>query len=141
MPIIYLAIALPFLLWCIFRLGLPAGPYRMDPCGKGTFFPHLIAYSVFGYAQVALGVFGASWGISRGLEWHPALVLLFAAIDALLFAGFMAFFYEAYMHATTTNPGKSNYTISRYALVLAFGHSSTILLITGALWMAAEAGK
>ena len=138
---IYAAIALPMLLWLILRFTLSPGPYNMDPCGKGTFFPHLITYSVFGYAVVALSVFGACWGTAMGLDWHPAIVLLLAAVCGLLFAGFMAFFYESWMHAVATPPGKSNYTIGKYAAVLALGFSSVILLIFGALWTAAEAGR
>lgn len=142
--LIYAAVILPLALWVLFRLSLPPGPYNMDPCGKGTFFPHLIAYSVFGYVQAAFSVFGAAWGISRGLEWHPALVLLFAAINALLFVGFLAFFFESYMESNYPyggQVGKSNYTVGKYALVLALGFSSVILLIAGALWMAVEVGK
>ncbi len=136
----YLAIALPFILWLVFRLSMSPGPYNMDPCGKGSFFPHLILYSVFGYVLVTLGVFGSTWAFSEGAKPQAGLMLA-AAIYALLFAGFLAFFYEAWMHAVTTPPGKSNYTVGKYALVLALGHSSTILLISGALWLAVEVGK
>ena len=135
-----LAIMLPCVLWLLFRFSMPAGPYNMDPCGKGTFFPHLILYSVFGYAQVILGVFGATWGFGHGANW-PAAVLLFAALDAFLFAGLMAFFYESWMHAMATPPGKSNYTLTRYAMVLSLGFSSVILLIVGGAWMALEMGR
>jgi len=134
---IYAAIETPFVLWLLFRLYLPAGPYNMDPCGKGTFFPHLILYSVFAYAQVILGVFGAAWAFGEGAKIQAGL-LLFAAAYALLFAGFMAFFYESYM---VGQPAKSSYTLSKYAVVLSLGFSSIILLIAGGVWTAVEVGR
>ena len=143
MPI-ELAIVLPMLLWLLFRFTMSPGPYNMDPCGKGTFFLHLIMYSVFGYAVVALSVFGACWGTAMGLDWHPALVLLFAAVCGLLFVGLLSFWYEGYMVQRYPGPelvGPSNYTIGKYAAVLALGFSSVALLIVGALWTAAEAGR
>lgn len=133
-------IALPFFIWVVLRFAMPAGPYNMDPCGKGTFFPHLILYSVFGYAQVVLGIFGATWGLGHGADW-PAVVLLFAALYAFLFAGLLAFSYEGYMHGMATPPGKSNYTLTRYAMVLSLGFSSVILLVVGSGWMALELGR
>jgi hypothetical protein len=137
MLIIEAATALPLILWIIFRLGLPAGPYRMDPCGKGTFFPHLICYSVFGYFQVLLGIFGATWAYDYSPTLWPAAMFLLAAINALLFCGFLAFFYEAFMVSMATPPGNSNYTVGKYSLVLALGFSSIVLLIGGAVWTAA----
>jgi hypothetical protein len=144
--LIYLALILPFFLWLILRFTMSPGPYNMDPCGKGTFFPHLIMYSVFGYVVLFLSVFCGTWGTNRGLNWHPALVLLFAGIDALLFVGFLTFFYESWMHSmapslTANIPGKSNYTLRKYTLVLSLGISSVVLLIWGALWTAAEVGR
>jgi hypothetical protein len=158
--LIYLALILPILLWLILRFTMSPGPYNMDPCGKGTFFPHLIMYSVFGYVIVALSAIGATWGIARGLNWHPALVLLFAGIDGLLFAGFLTFFYEGWMavrypgiiitingltevkmNGTGEQLGKSNYTLDKYALILSLGVSSVTLLIVGAVWTAAEVGR
>lgn len=138
-----LAITLPFILWLILRFTLAAGPYEMDPCGQGTFFPHLILYSVFAYAQVALGIIGATWAYGYGAK-DAAGILLFAAILALLFAGVLAFSFEAYMAVRYKPPtccAKSNYSIGRYALVLSLGISSTALLIFGAVWAAVEAGK
>ena len=141
----YAAIALPFLLWLILRFTLPPGPYNMDPCGKGTFFPHLILYSTFAYAQVTLGVFGATWAFSHGAKEQAGL-LLFAAAYALLFAGYLAFCYESWMASmaqppTVNLPGKSNYTLAKYAVVLSLGFSSIALLIVGAAWTAVEVGK
>ena len=133
-------IALPMFLWLILRFTLAAGPYNMDPCGKGTFFPHLILYSCFGYAQVILAIFGATWAFGHSANW-PAAVLLFAALYAFLFVGLMAFFYEGWMHAMATPPGKSNYTLNRYAAVLSLGVSSVLLLIVGGAWMAVELGR
>jgi hypothetical protein len=141
MLIIQAAVALPFLLWIIFRLGLPSGAYGMDPCGKGTFFPHLILYSVFGYIQVLLGIFGATWAYDFSPNLWPAAMFLLAAINALLFCGVLAFFYESFM--TDSYPGGlsvnlkiSNYTVGKCSLVLALGFSSIVLLIGGAAWTA-----
>lgn len=140
MPII--PISLLILLWIYFRLALPAGPFNMDPCGKGTFFAHLILYSVFSYAQVVLGVFGAIWAFGHGQNW-PATLLLFSALYAFLFAGLLAFFYESYMVANypTNIVGTSNYTLNKYALVLALGVSSVLLLIAGGASLAMETAK
>lgn len=138
-----LLIALPFFIWVILRFVMPAGPYNMDPCGKGTFFPHLILYSVFGYAQVILGIFGATWGFGHGANW-PAAVLLFAALYSFLFVGFLVYFFEAYMHSNyppTPQVGKSDYTLTRYAMVLSLGFSSVILLVVGSGWMALEVAR
>jgi hypothetical protein len=141
----FAAIALTFVLWLIFRLALPAGPYEMDHGGKeGAFFPHLIMYSVFGYVQVALGIGGAVYGASLGRDWHPGFILLLAASCALLWVGLMAFFFEGYM--TERYPGKgklakSNYSIGKYAAVLSLGFSSFALLIIGGMWLAAEVGR
>lgn len=138
-----LLIALPFFIWVILRFAMPAGPYNMDPCGKGTFFPHLILYSVFGYAQVVLGIFGATWGFGHGANW-PAAVLLFAALYAFLFAGLLTYLYERFMTGYATGGpllAKSNYTLTRYAMVLSLGFSSVILLIVGGAWMALELGR
>lgn len=141
MYLIQAAVALPLILWLIFRLALPPGPYNMDPCGKGTFFPHLIFYSVFAYAQVLAGIYGATWSYSFVANFWPSAMFLFAAIYAFLFAGVLAFFYEGYMHGISTPPGKSNYTVTKYSLVLALGFSSITLLIGAALWTATELGK
>ena len=138
-----LLIALPFFLWIVLRFSMPAGPYNMDPCGKGTFFPHLILYSVLGYAQVILGVFGATWAFGHSANW-PAAILLFAALYAFLFSGLLIFFYERFMAAAyppIMTPGKSNYTLTRYAMVLSLGFSSVLLLIVGGACMALEMGR
>lgn len=143
MLVIQAAVALPLVLWLIFRLTLPAGPYNMDPCGKGTFFPHLIFYSVFAYAQVLAGIYGATWSYSFVANFWPSAMFLFAAIYAFLFAGVLAFFYEGYM-ASNYPPGRvgaSNYTVTKYSLVLALGFSSITLLIGAALWTATELGR
>jgi hypothetical protein len=155
MPI-YCAIALPFLLWLILWLGMPTGPYNMDPCGKGTFFPHLILYSVFAYVQVTLGFVGAAWAWNHGAK-GPAGLLLFAAAYALLFAGLLTYFYEAFMtvsypdvsagvvHAVmggrATLPGKSNYTVGKYSVIFALGFSSVLLLLAGAMQTAVQVAR
>lgn len=64
-----------------------------------------------------------------------ALVLVFAAMDALLFNVLMTVFYEAYLHTkwAFSGDGKSNYTGSKYALVWTLGISAIVYFVVGGL--------
>lgn len=129
---LYFVVVLPFAIWIGLRLSMPPGPYEMDSgAGKtpGTFFPHLIMYSVLFYAFAGLGIWGAVFAWTRFAE-VGAMLLLFSAVYALLFNGWMAFMFETYMHQRYVT-GKSPYTLGRYAVTLALAGSTVILLLAG----------
>lgn len=150
MPIV-IALVLPVIMfaWYIL-LWPPETRYEMDPgygTSKGSFFPLLILYQFLFYAVVGLSIFGAIYSRTHG-DWRPAVMLLIAAIDALLFNVLLLLFYEAYLHSrylglTTGEDGKlltklgpSNYARTKYALILALGASAVLTLIGGAIWTA-----
>jgi hypothetical protein len=141
MPL-YFVIGIPVTLWILLRFTLPAGPYEMDHghgSAKGTFFPLLILYQAFFYILAGLALFGAHWNWQYNDNLWPSLFLCVAALYALLFNGFVLFFYEGYLttkYPGPTRPGVSSYTISRYALVLSLGFSSVGLFVAGAAWVA-----
>ena len=92
------ALLLPWVLWLVLLLALPAGPYEMDAAGKeGRFYPLLILYSAFFYVVLTLALIGATFNVAHGVDWRPGLMLLFSAVYALLFNGLILLFYESYM--------------------------------------------
>jgi hypothetical protein len=120
-------LALPALLWMILRISMSAGPYNMDQGQhRGSFFPLLILYSVFAYIILIASACGAFFSYCADQNW-PAFLFLSAGIEALLFAGFLVFFYEGYMHATAS--GTSNYTLNKYAVVLSLGVSAVVTFV------------
>lgn len=143
--IAYLAAILPMYLWLPFHWLLPSVPYEMDhgpSTAMGTFFAILPHYTRLFYVIAGVGLGGAIYAHHLGYGM-PALFLLCAAADALLFNGFLIFFVEGYYAAKyprnwnfTDPPRASNYTATKYAWVLALGCSAVILLLTGAAWMA-----
>lgn len=154
MPI-EIAVALPFILWIIFRISLPSGPFEMDHgngAAKGTFFPILILYSALFYAIAGLGFYGSIWSWRFASSLWPAALFLLSGIYALLFNGLLVLFYESYMHTKYVGvqiilgqrierTGPSNYTITKYAMILALGFSSVLLLIAGSAWTGLELGR
>ena len=122
--IAYLSLALPALLWLIFRITLPAGPFEMDHSGQpGTFYALMIVYQRFFYFVAGASAAGAV--IARmGDKPEPAVLMIAAATCAMLFNGFLTLFYEAYL-------AKTKYTINRYALIMALGFSAILLLLAG----------
>jgi hypothetical protein len=121
------ALALPALIWIALRLLLPSGPYSVDQGQhKGSFFPLLIMYSVWSYIVAMVSIFGAVFCHDNGMLWSAG-VFVAAAVEALLFSGLLVFFYEGYMHSMAA--GKSNYTVSKYALILSLGISSILTFL------------
>lgn len=141
----YFSAILPWILWFPFRLLLPRGPYEFDhgPANTmGSFFALLPHYTRFFYAIGVAGLGGAFYAQHSGFGW-PAWCLLLAAADALLFNGFLVFFYESYLAARYPRswnfnepPHPSNYTAGKYAWVMALGFSAVILLLVGAAGVA-----
>lgn len=136
---------LPAILWLILRFTMAPGPYEMDsPTGKGTFFPHLVIYSVFYYVLAGISAWGACSAWHYGADWG-ALLLLFAMAYSLIFNIWLAFNFETYMHARyiVGNPalngmiGKSPYTLNRYAATLALAVSALLLFLVGVVITAA----
>lgn len=80
-------------------------------------------------------------------------VFLAAALYSLLFSGLLLFFYEGYIHGKylgrDASPargvyekiGPSNYTLSKYALIISLGLSSVVLLVYGVVMTALEVGR
>ena len=123
------ALVSPAVLWAIFRFTLPTGPYAMDQGRhRGSFFPLLILYNVFGYALLLLSMSMALIAYNHELAW-AGLLFLVAGVEALVFNGWLLFTYERYMHATAV--GVSNYTLNRYALTLSLGFSAVITCVVG----------
>ncbi len=129
-------IALPAILWCLFRLTLPRGPLEFDhgPAGAiGTFFalmPHWTRLFLF---IATVSIVSAVILHCQGLGM-PALCLLLAFVNALLFNGFLTLNYENYLatrYPRDGSQGVSSYTINKYALVLALGVSAVLLLLAG----------
>lgn len=130
---------------------LKASAYEMDSgngTARGSFFPLLILYQVLFYVVAGLGIFGAIYARSSG-DWQPSTMLLASAVYAILFNILILFFYEGYLHAKylgvwgvdesgklIAKLGPSNYTRTKYALILALGASSILTLIGGAIWTA-----
>jgi len=125
-----IAIALPCLLWLLLRFTCSPGPYELDSAGKGTFFPHLIMYSVFFYLLAGLSACGAylAWFHSAG--WGSCF-LLFAMGYALLFNVWLAFNFEMYMQTRYSPNAKSPYTLNRYAVTLALAVSAILMFLAG----------
>ena len=134
MPLIF-AVALPFAIWIVNRLALPAGSYEMDAGGKeGRFYPLLILYSAFFYIVAGLSIYGAVFAWDFRLGWPPILFLL-AAAYAILFCGVTVLFYESYLTSKANAPGKSNYTRTKFAIVRSLGWSAVLLLFAATAWM------
>jgi hypothetical protein len=127
-------IALPAILWCLFRLILPRGPFEMDHGQVMGSFSILMPYwtRLFFYiATVSLicAIIARGWDLNV-----PALCLLLAFVNALLFNGFLTLNYENYLatrYPRDGSQGVSSYTINKYALVLALGVSAVLLLLAG----------
>jgi hypothetical protein len=127
----------------ILRFTLPAGPYEMDNgsgTAKGTFFPLLILYQAFFYVIAGLGLGGAFWNWHYDENMWPSMFLLAAAFYALVLNALLLFWYEGYLASRYPN-GTSNYTLNRYAVVMALGFSSLALFFAGVIWAAKEMGK
>lgn len=127
---------LPAILWLILRFTMAPGPYEMDsPTGKGTFFPHLVIYSVFYYVLAGISAWGACSAWHYGADWG-ALLLLFAMAYSLIFNIWLAFNFEAYM-AGRYRFNKSPYSLNRYAVTLALAVSALLLFLAGVVNTAA----
>lgn len=87
-------------------------------------------YSAWAYVIFFASLLGAFFCYCEGSNM-PWSLFLIAAIEALLFAGLMLFFYEHYMQATAAGP--SNYSLNRYAVTLSLGVSAilTFMLAVG----------
>lgn len=135
------AVALPLLLWGIFRLTLPRGPYEFDhgPAqAMGTFFALMPHWTRLFLYIATVSIIGAAVTHGQGLGM-PALLLLLAFVDAVLFCGFMTLNYENYLahkFPRDGSPGMSSYTIGKYALSLSLGFSAVILMLAGLGWAA-----
>ncbi len=133
--------ALPIALWLAFCAFLRSDYYAMDQgYHKGSFFPLLILYSVFGYV-----VFLASLVISmvefyNNMFWAPS-VLMVAAVDALLFVVFLLTSYESYLHYQADHPEQSNYSGFKYAMTIALGLSAVVTFIMGLVMTAVDSIK
>jgi hypothetical protein len=120
-------LALPLLIWCLLRVSLPAGPYAMDQGGhRGSFFPLMAFYSAWAYVIFFASLLGAFFSYCESANASLSLFLV-AAIEALLFAGLILFFYERFLHATAS--GTSNYTLNKYAVTLSLGLSAILTFI------------
>jgi len=127
------AVSLPFFLWCFFRFILKPGPYELDfDVNHGTFISILPWYQKFFGTIFYFGIFGAFIAkMYLGMGW-VALLFLIAAIYGLLFNGLMVFYYERYLHQRYPRDrsiGTSNYTLGKYAAVLAIGIASLVNFI------------
>lgn len=137
----YIAAILPLLLWCVFRVTLPRGPYEFDhgPAAVfGTFFPLMAHWTRLFLYIATVSLIAAVLAHCNGLK-IPALLLLLAFVDGLLFTAFMTINYENYLasrYPRNGQPGQSSYTIGKYALSLALGVSAVILLLAGLGWAA-----
>lgn len=123
--------------------------YEMDPghgTAKGTFFSLLILYQFFFYVVAGLAIFGVVYTRSVG-DLQPTVAFLASAMCALLFNILLLLFYESYLHSRYPGVvrkengeydtrGPSNYTESKYLLILALGTSAILTLIIGAIWTA-----
>ncbi|MCL5669815.1 MAG: hypothetical protein M1423_00710, partial [Acidobacteria bacterium] len=126
-------------LWCAFRISMPRGPYEFDHANiVGSF--HLLCgmYQRPFFSIATLAFVGA--GLAASIKDQEAMsMLVLAGIFALLFNGLMLFFYEGYLHERYANgipTGRSNYTLNRYATVLALGWSAFALFVVGVVMLA-----
>jgi len=138
---LYAVAGFPLVLWIIFRFFvLDSATYEMDHgngTAKGTFYPLLIMFSAFFYFVAVLALISAAYSKSS--------LFLVSAVEALLFNILVLVFYEGYLHVrylgTRSNQegrlyeekGPSNYTRSKYALILSLAYSSILTLIAGAV--------
>lgn len=130
----YLILTLPILLWAIFRITLPPGPFEMDYSGQpGTFYALMIVYQRFFYFVAGASIAGAVAARMFGRN-EPAATLLLAAVCAMLFNGLITLWYERFQHLRYPRgaEGKSNYTVNKYATAWALGVSAVVLLLVGA---------
>lgn len=126
-------------LFSILRVSLPRGPYEMDHGTiMGTFHLMLTIYQRFFYWIAAVSLIGGAASWYEG-NWPALLCLMFSAFYALLFNGLLIYFYERYTanrYPRDGSMGTSNYTLNRYALILALGLSAFALMCCGMVSLA-----
>ena len=93
---------------------------------RGSFFPLLACYQVLAYAVFFGSLLGAFFCYCEGQNM-PWSLFLVAAIEAILFAGFLLFSYEMYLQATAS--GASNYTLNKYAVTVSLGVSAILTFV------------
>jgi len=135
--------------WAYFRLTSKPGPYEMDhgPI-MGTFNTFAHHYlRVSNAIAIASGV-GAIW--AKASDNGTALIgFIFAVLYALLFNAALIMFFESYCNAVypvrdgnamLTAAGmrrESNYTVTRYSLVLGLAVCCLSTFTGGAFWLLA----
>ena len=131
----------PIIIWMIFRTSMKPGPYEMDPgSGLGGFALILQIYSRFFYVIAAASALGAI--VAHGYsDFGLTLTFTVAGIEALLFNIVLAFFYEGYLAARYPRNGSagiSNYTVSRYSVVMALAVSAVATFVMAVLVLVLE---
>jgi hypothetical protein len=140
--LVYLSIALPIILWAAFRSFMKPGPYEMDFSHIHGTFGLIMPWYMKTFSFIAVsGLIGAtiSWYLRIG---KVAVIFLISAILATLFNALIVIFYERYMHIRypRMNPpvnGVSNYTLTKYSIILSLGISALadfILALVYAAW-------
>jgi hypothetical protein len=139
MTIALICLPLPFLFWLIFYAELGGRVYEMDHGQKEGSNLAFVLYRPTFYTIIAVGLIGAIWNAEAKQEW-PAIALMGAAIYALLFNAWLAYSYEAYLHAkypknlppnVMNYSGPSNYSGWKYAITLSLACSAIFLFIAG----------
>ena len=149
LPIALGCIILPLFLWSIFYSVMRGRRYELDwGAASGSFLVCYALHRKFYWVIFSLSLVGIMMFVH--MPYPPiSVIFLFAGIYALLFNGFIALFYEYYLHNRYPRSllhvqteqerqeilmkSLSNYTGSRYALTLALALSSLLLFLIGLL--------
>ena len=127
-------VAVPLLVFFGLMLILKPGSYELDfDVNHGTFI------SLYGpYGRIACGISIAGFIGAFVFSYaspDAALCLFLSAIEALLFAVWLLFRYERYLHARYPRSGglgASNYTKLAYAVTVSLGFSALFMFVLGA---------
>ena len=134
--IILFSILLPIVLWAGFAKALKGQVYEMDPAGHKFMFPLVwVPYRISYWALFSLGLPAAFLLTGLRIGHGLGFMFLMSAICSLLFNLLLNLFYESYIASkyTMTGPMKSDYTATKYGLILSLGTSSLILFVFGML--------
>lgn len=138
MPTILIPILLlPLVLWGFFRISLANTTFEFDFDTAHATFSLMIGH----FVSIARLLMAVGFGMALASKYtHSSSdviwVCLAGAVYGLLFNVRILVFYEGYLHVRYPRngmPGQSNYTVSRYATILALGWSAVFLTLVGVI--------
>ena len=138
MPTILIPILLlPLVQWGLFRISLANTTFEFDFDTAHATFTLMIGH----FVSIARLLMAVGFGMALASKYTHAssdvvICCLAGAVYGLLFNVRILVFYEGYLHVRYPRngmPGQSNYTVSRYATILALGWSAVFLTLVGVI--------